>query len=67
MVPQNETVSAVGLRCVEPVFTNTTGEAHDKQEESAPAFKFQVALEAVKGEQTMAELSSRFEIQASQI
>ena len=31
------------------------------------AFKFQVALEAVKGEQTMAELSSRFEIQASQI
>lgn len=33
----------------------------------SPAFKFQVALEAVKGEQTMAELSSRFEIQASQI
>ena len=32
-----------------------------------PAFKFQVALEAVKGEQTLAELSSRFEIQASQI
>ncbi len=30
------------------------------------AFKFQVALEAVKGEQTLAELSSRFEIQASQ-
>ena len=32
-----------------------------------PAFKFRVALEAVKGEQTLAELSSRFEIQASQI
>ena len=32
-----------------------------------PAFKFQVALEAVKGEQTLDELSSRFEIQASQI
>ena len=33
----------------------------------APAFKFQMALEAVKGEQTLAELSSRFELQASQI
>ena len=33
----------------------------------APAFKFQVALEAVKGEQTLAELSSRFQLQASQI
>ena len=32
-----------------------------------PAVKFQVALEAVKGEQTLPELSSRFEIQASQI
>ncbi len=33
----------------------------------SPAFKFQVALEAVKGEQMLAELSSRFTLQASQI
>ena len=32
-----------------------------------PTFKFQVGLEAAKGEQTLEELSSRFEIQASQI
>ena len=31
------------------------------------AFNFQVALEEAKGEQSLAELSSRFEIQASQI
>ena len=55
----NEPVSAVSLRCIEPVFTNTTGEAHEKQGASAPAFKFRVAFEAVKRVQTMTELSSR--------
>ena len=33
----------------------------------SPAFKCQVAREAIKGEPTLAELSSRFELQGSQI
>ena len=38
-----------------------------KRRNHSPAFKARVALEAVKGEQTLSELSARFEVHPTQI
>jgi len=38
-----------------------------KRRRFSPDFKFRVALEAVKGERTMAELSSKYSVHPSQI
>ena len=38
-----------------------------KRRRHALEFKFRVAVEALKGDLTMAELSSRFELQSTQI
>jgi transposase len=39
----------------------------ENRRKHSPAFKAKVALEAVKGEETIAQLASRFEVHPSQV
>ena len=39
----------------------------ESRRQHSPAFKAKVALEAIKGEETIAQLASRFEVHPSQV